>query len=157
MKIFLDTGIFAAYLLLEVREVIEKEFPDIKEKKDTLCITPLVIEEFAHTLLYSSGSNSGIFDQLVGAKNSRPEKIKYFFENYGNVLRALLLYTEQLNVPRETGSLLADKQLLNTLTNDVRTMDLVHVLSAAFQNTEVFITSDSKFFDWIKNNIPSRI
>ncbi len=32
-------------------------------------------------------------------------------------------------------------------------MDLVHVLSAAFQNTEVFITSDSKFFDWIKNNI----
>lgn len=153
MKIFLDTGVFAAYLLPEVRDVLEKEFAGIKDKKDTLCITPLVLEEFSHTLLYKIGSDTGIFDQLGGNKTSRPERIKHFFDNYGAVLQTLLLYAEHLDVPKQIGALLADKQLLETLTADVRTMDLLHVLSAAFLNTDVLITSDSKLFSWVQGNI----
>ena len=83
MKIFLDTGIFAAYLLEDVRKSIEEEFSGIPTKKDTLYITPLLLEEFSHALLYKIGSDTGIFDQLGGKKSSRSERIAYFFENYG--------------------------------------------------------------------------
>ena len=152
MKIFLDTGIFSAYLVQEIREKIEGGFEGIRKGEDTLFTSPLILEEFFHTLLYNSGKDSKIFWDLIGHKEDRQDKLNYFFSTYGNVLQTLLAYTQPLGVPKEIRSLLANKMILEKLNDSVRTMDILHLLTSGFNDMDAIFTSDKKLYDWIREN-----
>lgn len=132
-RIYLDTGGFMTLLSKEGFEILENELGEETIKSMRFCVSPFTLEEFFYTILYRE-SEMEVVRKFCGMVSRNPrERAKSFFEKFGKDFASFLIEFENVGVEKEIIFLFARKDILETLTKDVKTYDLLHFFHSDFK------------------------
>lgn len=150
MRVYLDTSGFMALFSQEGWKIIEKELG--KEADVAFCISPFTLEEFFFTILYKKKEKE-IIKKFCGDVIEDPKKrAEAFFRKFGKEFASFLSRFERVGVESDVMFLFANKKILGMLTKNVKTYDLLHLLTAVSNRLDGFLTTDRKFVDWMRRN-----
>ncbi len=154
MKVYLDTGGFMLLFSKEGWEIIEKEGlkEQIERNEITLYISPFTMEEFFYKILY--GKEQELTEKFCSTeKRSTPGgRAKAFFENHEEKFAQYIQQFEIVGLERAGLFLFTKKDLLQSLTSNVKTYDLLHLATTISNRLDGFLTTDKKLVRWIQAN-----
>jgi len=150
MRVYLDTGGFMVLFSKEGWEIIEKEFGG--ESNVIFCISPFTLEEFFFNILYKKKEQEIIKKFCDGIKEDPKERANAFFRKFGERFAEFLSGFEKVGVEADVLFLFANKNILARLTKNVKTYDLLHLLTAVSNRLDGFLTTDGNFVEWLKRN-----
>ena len=131
-------------------EIIKKEFDE--ECNIIFCISPFTLEEFFFNILYKKREKE-IIEKFCGGIEEDPKKrAGAFFQKFGESFAKFLSSFEKVGVESNVLFLFANKNILTRLTKNVKTYDLLHLLTAISNRLDGFLTTDEKFIEWLKRN-----
>lgn len=150
VRIYLDTGGFMALFSKEGWEIIKKELGE--ESDITFCISPFTLEEFFFNILYKKREKEIIEKFCDGIEEDPQKRANSFFQKFGDRFAKFLSSFEKVGVESEVLFLFANKNILARLTKNVKTYDLLHLLTAISNRLDGLLTTDEKFIEWLKRN-----
>ena len=150
MRVYLDTSGFMALFFKEGWEIIEKELGG--ESDVIFCISPFTLEEFFFNILYKKKEKEIIKKFCDGIEEDPKERVNAFFRKFGERFAEFLSSFEKVGVESDVLFLFANKNILGRLTKNVKTYDLLHLLTVISNRLDGFLTTDEKFVEWLKRN-----
>ena len=150
MKIYLDTGGFMALFSDEGWKILRDNLGD-KLNEINFCISPFTLEEFFYNILYRNEKE--VVKRICGtAKEGPKERVKAFFKNHSERFAGFLTNFEPVGIEKDIIFLFSNKNILGSLTKNVKTYDILHFLTALSNRLDGFLTADKKLIEWIAKN-----
>ena len=151
MRIYLDTGGFMA-LFSDGWNILKRELSEEVIEKTIFCISPFTLEEFFFKICYEK-SEKELVKKFCGTVEEKPEKrISMFFKKFGKKFAGFLTGFEAIGIEKDIIFLFSNKDVLSSLTRDVKTYDILHFLTALSNKLDGFLTVDKKFIRWVSKN-----
>ena len=120
--------------------------------KNKIISSPAVLEEFLFVFIYKPTQEIKNILRKAGFQTEsttkrRKELIKYL----PKILETFSLI-EFVSVPPESKEIVLAEKVLEKLTKDVKTMDILHVSTAILCECDYFMTNDKKLKRWLSKN-----